>query len=154
MPGQYRVTVVSGRVSRTGSALAAGGLRVTSNELTLIVVPTTKEWQESPLKAAVAVLDSSKQTPALAPDQSDRRRQAIKTLRYLGTASAAPEMARRLTGADSDWDFTAGLIGSPAREAGLAEMKKLLVDPNFPVTGRFLSAMSVLALPSPRNSEA
>jgi len=43
------------------------------------------------------------------PAQSDPRQQAVKTLRYPGTPSAAREMAHRLSGMDSDWDFTAGL---------------------------------------------
>jgi hypothetical protein len=46
-----------------------------------------------------------------------------------------------------DWDFQAGLIGSPARSVAMEEMEKLLGEPDFPVTDRFLDTMSVLALP-------
>jgi hypothetical protein len=146
-PGQYRITVISGRVSETGSS-RFGGPGVTSNSLMLTIVPATREWQESTLKKALQILDSTK-APAVppVPNPSDLRTQAIKTLRYLGSVDAAREMAHRLTGGDSDWDFAAGLVGSPARTVALEEMKKLLVNPSFPVTGRFLSTMSVLALP-------
>jgi hypothetical protein len=145
-PGQYRVTVISGRVSEIASS-SFGGLGVTSNSLTLTIVPATKEWQDSTLKTALQTLASSKPPANPAPNPSDPRTQAIETLRYLGTPDAAREMADRISGGNSDWDFEAGLMGSPARSAGLEEMKKLLVSPNFPVTGRFLGTMSVLALP-------
>ena len=123
------------------------GAAVTSNELILTIVPAAKEWQESTLKAAVDVLDSSKQTSAVSPNQSDPQMQAaVKRLRYLGSAGAAKEMAHRMTGSSMDWDFEAGLVGSPERGIALEEMKKLLVEPSFPVTGGFLSTMSILSL--------
>jgi hypothetical protein len=143
-PGQYRLTVLSSRVSKVGEFRNS---TVTSNLLTLTILPATKEWQGATLKAAIQILDST--SPPVVPPSSpgDPYTQAVKTLRYLGTPEAAREMARRMTGTVSDWDFAAGLMGSPARGVGLEEMKKLLVDPNFPVSGRFLSTMSVLALP-------
>ncbi len=76
------------------------------------------------MKAALDALDHANQARGAKPAQSDPRQQAVKTLRYPGTPSAAREMAHRLSGMDSDWDFTAGLVGSPAREAALVEMKK------------------------------
>jgi hypothetical protein len=144
--GQYRITVISGRVSEIGSSLFSGP-RVSSNSLSLTIVPATKEWQESALRAALRALRSSGPSAGPGSNPSDPRNQAIKTLRYLGTADAARDMAGRIDGGNSDWEFEAGLIGSPARSAGLEEMKRLLVKPDFPVTGRFLSTMSVLALP-------
>jgi hypothetical protein len=145
-PGQYRVTVISGRVSEVGSS-SYGDLGVTSNSLTLSIVPATKEWQESTLQTTLQVLRSSRPPAVPISNPSDPRTQAIKTLRYLGTADAARDMAGRIDGGNSDWEFEAGLLGSPARSAGFEEMKRLLVKPDFPVTGRFLSTMSVLALP-------
>jgi hypothetical protein len=144
--GQYRLTVMSNRVSKVGSN-EFGNPTVTSNSVTLTILPATKEWQDATLKSAVQFLDSTKPPVVPALDPAGSRTQAVKTLRYLGTPGAAREMARRMTGAVSDWDLAAGLMGSPARSVALEEMKKLLVDPNFPVNGRFLSTMSVLALP-------
>jgi len=146
-PGKYRIKIVSRRVSATRSSLRTGDLNVTSNELTVTIVPATKEWQESTLRAAVEMLASSKQANAMVPRTSDPRSSAAKKLRYLRTADAALEMVHRLTGSDFEWDFEAGLVGSPARDIALEEMEKSLRDPRFPVTGRFLSTMSVLALP-------
>ena len=145
-PGRYRVKVLSGRVFGVRSGLGIGSLSVSSNELTLTIVLANKEWQDSTLKAAAVILDSSRSN-TVKPKQDDPRQQAIKTLRYLGSADAAREMARRITGSEWDWNFEAGLVGSPARSVGLEEMEKLLIDPNFPVTDRFLGTMSVLALP-------
>jgi hypothetical protein len=145
-PGQYRITVTSGRVSEIGSS-TFGGLSVASNTLIITIVPATKEWQDATLKSAIQFLDSTKPPVVPPANPADPRSQAVKTLRYLGTPEAAREMVRRMTGTVSDWDFAAGLMGSPARSVALEEMKKLLVDPNFPVSGRFLNTMSVLALP-------
>jgi hypothetical protein len=55
-------------------------------------------------------------------------------------------MAQRWNDRGLRSEFTLGLVGSPAREAALDEMKALLVDPNFPVDRDFLTTMSVLAL--------
>jgi hypothetical protein len=145
-PGQYRISVISGRVSEIGSG-KFGGPGVTSNSLTLTIVPATEEWQESTLQTALQVLRSSRPPAVPGSNPSDARTQAIKTLRYLGTTDAARDMASRIDGGNSAWEFEAGLLGSLARSAGLEEMKRLLVKPDFPVTGRFLSTMSVLALP-------
>jgi hypothetical protein len=145
-PGQYRLTVISRRVSKVGSN-EFGNLTVTSNSVTMTILPATKEWQDATLKSSIQFLDSTKPPAVPALDPANSRTQAVKTLRYLGTPEAAREMARRMTGTVSDWDFAAGVMGSPARSVALEEMKKLLVDPNFPVSGRFLGTISVLALP-------
>src|SRR5262249_15279796 len=118
---------------------------VVSNPLNLTIIPATKQWQNSTLKSALAVLDSSDQK-SIALDGLDSKRRAAKQLRYLGTEDAARELARHMTGSDLDWDFSFGLIGSLAPDSALNEMKKLLTDPNFPVSGHFLGTMSVLAV--------
>jgi hypothetical protein len=81
------------------------------------------------------------------PKQNGQLVEAVKALRYLGTPVAAREMARRLTD-DDDWasDFMFGLVGSPARDTGLREMKMLLIDPHFPASSRFLRTMAVMTL--------
>lgn len=145
-PGQYRLTVISSRVSKVGSN-EFGNPTVTSNSVTLTILPGTKEWQDATLKSAIQILDSTNPPVVPPANSADPRSQAGKTLRNLGTPEAARELARRMNGTVSDWDFAAGLMGSPARSVALEEMKKLLVDPNFPVSGRFLGTMSVLALP-------
>lgn len=72
----------------------------------------------------------------------------MTTLRYLGSADAARELARHLRGDGNqvDWICMFGLIGSPNRLAGYEELKKLLVDPDFPVGGVFLDAIATVPL--------
>ena len=52
-PGQYRLTVVSSRVSKVGSN-EFGNPTVTSNSVTLTILPGTKEWQDATLKSAAS----------------------------------------------------------------------------------------------------
>lgn len=144
-PGRYRITIKSFRVS-AGHPASGKQVNPTSNELTLTIVPATKEWQAATLKAALATLDPALTAGTKRFTAPDAIKDAVKTLRYLGTVDAARELARRLRGTDWDWDFSFGLIGSPAKDEGLAEMKRLLVDPDFPVIGQFLSTMSVMAV--------
>jgi len=140
-PGQYRVTVTSGRVSRLSHQFfGRGGIRVASNELLLTIAPATPEWQGQTLQSAVAALDG--------PKEADQRKEAIKALRYLGTPAAAREMADRLNEPDLSWDYVLGIAGSPAREAALEEMRSLLRDPDFPISDQFLSTMAIAALPA------
>jgi hypothetical protein len=146
-PGQYRVTVTSTRLSKVDGQFGHG-IAVTSNELSLTIVPATPEWQQETLQHAMATLAEIKPTAAPARGQPNPRREAVKTLRYLGTAAAAREMARRMNDAECGSDCKFGLIGSPARAAGLDEMRRLLADPEFPVDNQFLSTMSVVGLPA------
>lgn len=145
-PGRYRITVTSSRLSQNKASFLSS-VPITSNELAFTIISPTKQWQDSTLKAAIAVLDGPAPATHVRLDQSDPRPQAAKALRYLGTPPAAREMARRITGGERDWEFKLGLAGSPSKDLGLEEMKKLLADPNFPVTDLFLDAMSVIAVP-------
>lgn len=144
-PGTYRLIVSSVRASRIHGPSARQGVAITSNAIDLTIIAATKEWQDSTLISALAVLDSSKDNSPRS-DGVDPRREAVKTLRYLGTPTAAAELARRMTGTDSDWDFSFGLIGSLAPDAALRQMQELITEPQFPVTGQFLQTMSVLAV--------
>jgi hypothetical protein len=140
--GKYRVAVQTSRVGQIpGEA---------SSLFDKPLSPTTS-WQEQTLVQALATLDTSAQDPAKAvanPAEPTPRHQALKALRYLGTASAAKELARHLRGEDTNFDFECmfGLVGSPQHEAALSEMRRLLADPDHPVTDLFLIGMSVLSL--------
>ncbi len=85
-PGQYRLTVVSRRVSKVGSN-EFGNPTVTSNSVTLTILRATKEWQDATLKSAIQFLDSTKPPAVPALNPADSRTQAVKTLRFLGTMS-------------------------------------------------------------------
>ena len=137
-PGRYRVTAASSRVSRLDAPFRARTIAVTSNEVNITIMPASAEWQQGALQSALAILDG--------PKPSDAYRDATKVLRYLGSEAAARELARRMRGPDEPFEFMFGLVGSPAKDAGLDEMQDLLVSAGFPVTNLFLRTMSVLAV--------
>src|ERR1044072_871845 len=124
-----RVVLASG-----GSRFGGSGTELRSNELRLTILPANRAWQQAALKKAVAVLDatSSGSGAASSAARAEEVQTALKTLRYLGTADAARELARRLRGEDQHADSICmfGLFGSPFRDVGLAEMRRLLADPN------------------------
>jgi len=133
-PGQYRVQVVSHRVAnvRESSPALRSPTEVISNELEITIAAPPPEWQNDTLRQALEILDTAKSP--IQPAQSQAWK-AVKTLRYLGTPAAVHEMPRRFRGEPWDNEFRFGLLGSPDRAEALAEMDRLLVDPEFPVTG-------------------
>ena len=142
-PGEYRVTVSSARASTLERPFRGSETRAVSNQLRLTIIAAQPEWKEQTLQQALAVMNGPASTRSPRPGEPDSHRDAIKALRYLGTAAAAREMAHRV----QDLDCRLGLAGSPARDAGLDEMKRLLRDPNVAIDGGFLDILSVLALP-------
>src|SRR5207249_6156829 len=107
-PGEYRLVVTSNRVSTRdrSNPLGASLVTVRSNEIFLKIVPANAAWQKQVYDEAVAVLD------ARAPTQREQmekyttsRRRAIETLRFLGTADATRELAKRMRGEDGGLDY-------------------------------------------------
>jgi hypothetical protein len=134
-PGKYRVVVTSSRVSANAKPET-----VQSEEIWLTIVPATAEWQAATLQKALAILDDD-----------HRSASAIATLRYLGTPAAAAAMARRLTDQNTAFQYKLGLAATPARESALKTLDELLNEPEFPVNGLFLEAMSLVALPADKS---
>jgi hypothetical protein len=149
-PGEYVLRVVSRRVGLAGGVSREGesATELRSNELRLTILAADRAWQQATLKKAVAALDRSPSGGDVNPSdaRAEEVRTALKTLRYLGTADAAKELARRMRGEDShtDFEFMFGLVGSRFRDVGLAEMRRLLADPDHPVSSSFLYALTVL----------
>jgi hypothetical protein len=133
-PGNYRVAVLSTRA----------GAQLKSNSIDLQIIEPDSAWQEVELQGILTELKQPPPAPMALISES--RYLAVRQLRYLGSADAAREMARRLRGEDADSYYMFGLIGSPNKIVGLLEMKKLLVDPDFQVSGDFLTAMAVMPL--------
>ena len=156
-PGNYRVTVTSRRVSDTpgGKSYYQGAIQLLkSNSIEIRIIEPDSAWQQSELKSILADLDTS---PApTGPFSSSPRITAMTKLRYLGSADAARELARRLSGDEGqvDWVCAFGLIGSPNKLAGYEEMRRLLVDPDFPVGSGFLQAMAIVLLDPAQPPEA
>ena len=84
--------------------------------------------------------------------QSTPLKNALADLRFLGTAAAARVMAQHVRDDEPGLMFECalGLAGlrETVRPAALAEMHRLLDDPDFPVSSWFLNTMSVLAVSS------
>jgi hypothetical protein len=121
-PGTYRISVTSRRVRDNTSEKA---ITVQSNEIEIRVVAGGAEWER-------AVLESK-------PDDV--------TLRYLQSEDAAREMARRFRGDDTgvtDSQMRLGLIGTRQTAAAVDEMRRLLIDADFPVTQDFVSTLALL----------
>jgi HEAT repeat protein len=146
-PGIYRVSVTSRRVAdvRAGQEPLGKELELKSNQIVLEILPADPEWQRAKLLEIRARLNGK---PSPGFTANDPRQEAIKALRYLGSEEAAREMARGLRGEDpqADHHFGFGLVGSPHRREGLAEMQALLRNPDFPVSGQFVFTMSLLDL--------
>jgi hypothetical protein len=149
-PGEYRLTVTSNRVGikDLSSPLGASPITVHSNDVTLRVVPATKAWQRLTLRRAVATLD---QPAPVKPQDSEKyaklRRKALETVRFLGTAEAAKELAKRLRGEDSgglDYVCMLGLISSPEHEAVRRALEAELVDPDHPISDTFLYTLRTI----------
>jgi len=147
-PGTYRIQVVSHRVGDSANASGPWGeaVEVKSNWIELKIVASNANWQQETLARIRQALDTGKPVNPNVPDEA--KQATLTQLRYLGTEEAARELARRLRGEDNHTDFECmfGLIGSPHRDAGLEEMKRLFEKPDFPVTQMFLTTMSILPL--------
>ena len=154
-PGHYRVTVTSCRVSDApGNMNFYKGViqDLKSNSIELEVVAPDSPWQDAQLKKILVDLDQpSKPGPFL----TESRAAALRALRYLGSPDAAVELAHHMRGEENqfDWYCLFGLIGSPNRMAGYEEMKKLLIDPDFPVGGIFLNAIAMVPLDPAESTE-
>lgn len=156
-PGNYRVTVTSQRVSDApgGKSFYHGAVQdLESNTIQVRIVEPDDAWRQSELKKILTDFDDS--PPPTAALSSNQRLAAATALRYLGSADAARELARHLRGEENqvDWACMFGLIGSPNKLVGYEEMKRLLVDPDFPVGGMFLTTIAILPLDPAESAEA
>lgn len=152
-PGQYRIAVLSRRVTRADPAKSVlylqthpGGDRVeiVSNILTLDIVAASEAWVTQQIDDAVPVLDAP-------DDPSGRtRRQRLRAgqrLRFLESPEAALALARHLgPGDDIDsWSLHMGVLGSPYRKQLVPLLDARLTAPDQPVWSRYLDTLSRLS---------
>jgi hypothetical protein len=149
-PGEYRLIVTSNRVGirDASSPLGASPVTARSNDVTLRIVPATKAWQKMTANGAVATLDQPAPVKPLDFETYTKsRRKALETLRFLGTAEAARELAKRLRGEDSgglDYVCMLGLISSPERDAVRSALEHELIDPDHPISDNFLYTLRTI----------
>src|SRR2546428_8824593 len=75
------------------------------------------------------------------------RRQAIETLRFLGSADATRELAKRMRGENSeglDYICMLGLISSPERAVARSALEEALADPDHPIDSNFLYTLRMV----------
>ena len=150
-PGNYRLVISSKRVSVRDPANAFGAANVLtrSNEIELKIVPADPAWQKQVLRNAVAALDApAPKKPSDFERYTNSRRQALETLRFLGTADSTRELAKRMRGEDNDGlDYICmlGLIASPDRDVARAALETELADPDHPIDGNFLYALRMVS---------
>lgn len=153
-PGTYLLSVSSYRVSVKDSAsqLGTSPILVRSNEVSFKIVPATRDWQRKILTEAVAMLDLP--APSKPPDLEkyvNASRQALENLRFLGTAEASSQLAKRLRGENIgglDYVCMLGLISSPDSEAARRALDHELTDPDHPISDIFINTLRTLYLDS------
>jgi hypothetical protein len=118
-PGDYLLRIDSDRVSVRDPAAPLGTSPVTvhSNEIRLNVIAATREWQAQVFKQAVADLDMPDPHDRAQMDQRAKsKREALETLRFLGTPESIRELTRRMRGEDQgglDYICMLGVAYSP-----------------------------------------
>ena len=149
-PGEYKLIVSSQRVAVRDSSNPLGTSPVTavSNEITLKILPADRAWEKRVYSEAVATLDARAQVkPQEMEKYTASRRQALETLRFLGTADAARELVKRMRGEDAgglDYICVLGLISSPERAAARTALEEALADPDHPINANFLYTLRMV----------
>ncbi|MCA1579738.1 MAG: hypothetical protein LC794_20525 [Acidobacteria bacterium] len=149
-PGEYRLSILSDRASvrDPSNAFGVSPVPARSNEITLKIVAADPLWQNRVFRDAVSNLDKpAPRKPEEMEQYAKARRQAMETLRFLGTADAAREMAKRMRGDDSgelDYICSLGLISTPEREAARSALEEALANPDQPINGNFLYTLRMV----------
>jgi len=87
-------------------------------------------------------------TPQQMEQYTASRRQALETVRFLGSGDAARELVKRMRGEDSgglDYICMLGLISSPERSVARVALEEALADPDHPIDSTFLHALRILS---------
>ena len=143
-PGEYRLTIVSDRIAvrDPSNSFGVSPVSARSNEIILKIVAADALWQKRVFRDALSSLNKAAPTkPEQMEQYATARRQAMETLRFLGTADAAREMAKRMRGEDFgelDYICSLGLRSTPERAAARSALEEALADPDHPINGIFL----------------
>ena len=141
-PGDYRLHIVSPRVTRVDEAGAVPQgeppLILRSNEVQFRVVKASPEWQAQQLAEAKRVLDAT-----VPDDEHPLPPHAARVLRFLGSEQSTHELARRLATSDgrSAPEYILGLAGSPDRTKAIAAMREVMERPELPISEEYLSTL-------------
>jgi hypothetical protein len=144
-PGEYRLVVFSNRVGVRDRSNLGGTSAVAarSNEITLKIVKADPAWQKRTFDETVAKLDASHQSNG--SEQNDTYKQALQTLRFLGTADATRELVKRMGGQDGgrfDHDCMLGILSTPERAVARTALAEALADPDTAIESLFLYTLT------------
>ena len=113
------------------------GHQVSSNAVSLTILPRDPVWEASELARADTLIDGP---PA-------QRNQGCEILRYLGTPAAALDMARRYTGSyGCDQSFSTALINAKSRDEILTILEKKIAAPEQVITSDYLQTLALISL--------
>ena len=150
-PGEYRLVVSSTRVSVRDPSSPFGASQVTSrsNEIPLTIVPASRKWQIEVLKQAVIDLNVAEPiSPQDLEQYARKRKQALETLRFLGTPEATRELAKWMRAdANGAFDYICmlGLISSPYPDTARGALEEELAKRDHPIDGNFLAALKAVS---------
>jgi hypothetical protein len=151
-PGEYRIRVVSHRVTEVNDArqlddarrFAARGkpVELSSNTLTLSIRQPSGAWVAQEIAEARTALAQSYPPP---DEQAVRNRQrAISVLRAIGSVDAVIELIRA-SADDTAFAAHVAVLGSPSRKELLARLEQRLVAPDQGVADRLIDTLAQLA---------
>ncbi len=132
-PGRYRLYLETPRVHKTvNGRWNAEAVPLTSNMIVFEIIEADPAWQAEQLRSIQNVLNSKA--------AEETRREACYALRFLGSKAALKELVRRYDSGDEDCDFQyrAGLLGTPHPDMVVEIMEKRLVAPDQGISGLWL----------------
>jgi hypothetical protein len=151
-PGEYRIRVVSHRVTELDDArqleearrFAAKGkpVELSSNTLTLSVRPPSGAWIAQQIAEARTAL--AQPYPPYHEQIAKDRQHAIAVLRAVGSFDAAIELIRA-SADDTAFAAQVTALGSPNRKELLARLEQRLVAPDQGVPDRLIDTLAQLA---------
>jgi hypothetical protein len=148
-PGAYTVEVRDSRVTIKRPGMPAEQLALTSNRLSLKLIPPNAQWQQNQLREALGSLAQLRQ----AIQSGARSYRAILadscvTIRALGTEGAGAAMVDALTDEAlfSRCAFQVGIWEFPNKRFILERISQLLKQPEIPITYTFFETMATTSL--------
>jgi len=144
-PGVYRLVAQSSRVSLFTdhpSPTGADAVVVTSNEVTVTVLPADPAWIGNEVSDIKKLLDSPLSS-------ADQKTIAASRLRYLNTEASTAEMVRMLSetaGEPYHFAFFEGLLESSWRKTAIEMLKQTIHGPTTRVSFDALDLLTKLTL--------
>lgn len=132
-PGRYRVSVRSNSIRAEHSVVVP----VTSNTITVDILPRDERWEAEQVEALTARIDSG---------SSDYATGVCRALSFLGTHAAVDAMIRRFDNVECQGQFVNGLFGAPDREYVVRQMAGWIAAPDQSVSEHYVRILAILSV--------